>query len=71
MQGEIFIINCPRCGRLEGYAPTEEDTLEPALGDEDAAADEQEFFARDGHLVHKIRCPRCGGWVEPERTKAE
>ena len=71
MQGEIFIINCPRCGPVEGYAPTDEDAVEPAMGDEEVVADEQEFFARDGVPVHKIRCPRCGGWVEPERTKAE
>jgi len=72
MQGELFIIHCPRCGRQEGYAPTEEDRIEPAVGDEDAIADEQEFFTRDGHIVHKLRCPRCNDWVEASRaTPAE
>ena len=70
MQGELFIIDCPRCGRIEGYAPAEEDDVDPAVGDEDESADEVEFFDRDGKPIHKIRCPRCGGWVQPERTQA-
>lgn len=71
MQGEIFIIDCPRCGKVEAYAPTEEDDQERGLCDDETAVEEQNLITRSGHVAHRVQCPQCGQWIEADQTHAE
>jgi ribosomal protein S27AE len=74
MTGDKYILDCPRCGKVEGFAPVEVEEEDRDLGPETADTTiEQEEFEQPGHLpTTRLRCPRCGTWVPADRaTPAE
>ncbi len=69
MNGEKYIIRCPRCGDVEGYvAACGEDEDDTGPGDADGDT-EAVAFETEGHPITRIRCPRCGSWLNPEMAR--
>jgi len=68
MIGEKFIIDCPRCGRVEGFIPDMDEDLNSTPGDADTDIEEQEF-TQEGHPMRRIRCPQCGNWLTGDRSR--
>ncbi|MFW6061208.1 MAG: hypothetical protein ACOC93_00215 [Planctomycetota bacterium] len=64
-QHQRYSLDCPRCGRVEGVGQT---------GVEDLASTPEETIEErlvedlEGHPERKVRCPRCGTWVEADRA---
>lgn len=67
MLGERFILNCPACGKVEGYMPPETEEMGGATEDPEAIIVE-EVVATSGGITSRVRCPRCGRWTEPSRV---
>ncbi len=72
MDLEKYIIDCPSCGKVEGYIqPQQEDYEEESgVGDVDEETVEETFESK-GHPVEKVRCPRCGTWLAANRAGPE
>ena len=67
MSQEKYALNCPKCGRVEGF-------VDSALADDedDIVADseveiEEEVVRTASGTTTRVRCPRCGGWVKSDR----
>jgi len=67
MQEEKYVLNCPRCGRVEGYIASATDD-EDAGPESDALITEQHVRAVNGPAT-RMRCPRCGTWINPDRIR--
>lgn len=72
MTDEKYILDCPHCGDVAGYASTElqgerEDVAPP---DEDSVIEEDVFETSSGP-VQRVRCPQCGRWVSTDRMRPE
>lgn len=64
---EKYILNCPRCGRVEGYVPVS--SGEPdETPDSDSVIEEEVVHTPAGPAV-RVRCPQCGQWVRPDRAR--
>jgi hypothetical protein len=67
MSEERYILECPHCGRVEGYVDMEDDEEgDAALAD--SAIVEEEVQTREGPAM-RVRCPRCGRWTRPDRAR--
>ncbi|MFW6153883.1 MAG: hypothetical protein ACOC95_01570 [Planctomycetota bacterium] len=64
---EMFTLQCPRCGRVEGYPETEAADAD-VLVDEEALITQQEFTSPGGPVT-KCRCPQCGTWVDADAVE--
>ena len=67
MMGEKYILDCPKCGRVAGYAPWffEEDSS--AVGDPEDMIEERAFETPTGPAI-RVCCPTCGSWIRPDRS---
>lgn len=70
MEGELYIIACPRCGSVEGFLPAGAEDRER----DDMVAEVEDFieereFDTDGGPVSRVRCPRCGTWVDADLAR--
>ena len=63
-----LVLNCPRCGKVEGYFPSEEGEDQPP-GTLDEELEEQVFESVHGPKT-RVRCPKCGQWLSPDREQA-
>ena len=66
---ERYLIRCPNCGPIEGTLPEnnyERDTG-PETSDEEI---ETEEFETQGHPITKVRCPKCGAWLDADELEA-
>lgn len=65
MNGEKYVINCPHCGKVEGYLnnPIDPEDVQPADAEEEIIA---ETFETQGHPVTEVRCPKCGRWLDAD-----
>ncbi len=68
MPHEKYVLNCPKCGRIEGF-------IDDALGDEEDEAPSESDLEIEEEVVRtprgtttRVRCPRCGGWVKSDRA---
>ena len=68
MTDERYVLNCPRCGRVEGIVPSEDvsDPGSPPVSDEDIELRQVETASGP---TARVRCPRCGGWIVPDRVR--
>ena len=58
MADEKYVLNCPHCGRVEGFVSAEADDDEAPASD-DMLIEEDVVRTRSGTSV-RVRCPRCG-----------
>lgn len=69
MLDEKYVVDCPTCGRVEGYvagaARAGDDPGEP--DDAENLIDSEVFEGPHGP-ASRVRCPRCGGWVAGDRA---
>lgn len=66
---EKYVIQCPKCGPVEGYASLDSDYDESECGPGDADLEiVEEVFDSAGHPVHKVQCPQCGTWLAADRA---
>mgnify|MGYP001235139588 CR=1 FL=1 len=67
MLDEKYVVDCPACGRVEGYlaGPTRlgNDPNEP--DDAENVIDSEVFEGVHGP-ISRVRCPKCGAWVPPD-----
>jgi DNA-directed RNA polymerase subunit RPC12/RpoP len=67
MSPEKYVLNCPRCGRVEGLIESDiEDDPDSLPEAEHVIAEEVVRTASGTHA--RIRCPRCGSWIGPDRA---
>jgi uncharacterized C2H2 Zn-finger protein len=66
MATEKCILNCPRCGRVEGYLADEI----PGILEADTLI-AAETFTTDAGPATRLRCPTCGAWLEADRARQE
>jgi len=67
MVQEAFILDCPACGEVAGYAgnhPGDELDIDPAEG----VIEVDELETHQG-MAAKVRCPECGRWMAPDRVR--
>lgn len=64
---EKYILNCPNCGKVEGFFPESDDEPEE-LPDGEAVIEDDVVNTPAGPAV-RVRCPRCGQWVKPDRAR--
>jgi len=68
MLDEKYVLDCPSCGRIEGYVPSAgrlgDDPSEP--DDADNLIESQVVQTITGPTT-RLRCPKCGTWVEGDR----
>jgi len=67
MGEEKYVLNCPRCGPVEGIVPGR-DADERGLPEGEVII-EEEVVQTAGGTTTRVRCPRCGGWVKPDRVR--
>ena len=67
MVDEKYMLNCPRCGRVEGFVPADFDDDQPA-SDTETEIDRDVVQTREGKPAMRVRCPRCGQWVASDRV---
>ena len=65
---EKYILQCPRCGRGEGYAPTDTFYADGDPESADELIEDESVMTRRGP-ARRVRCPRCGSWVSPDRVR--
>lgn len=66
MGEEKYVLNCPKCGRVEGIVPTGDEEDETT-----AEADvviEREVVQTPAGISQRVRCPRCGKWIKADRV---
>ncbi len=69
MSDERYILECPQCGRVEGYRPDfsgEDDPFGVTSAD---SLIEEEIVSTPAGPAMRLRCPRCGRWVDPKRAR--
>jgi predicted RNA-binding Zn-ribbon protein involved in translation (DUF1610 family) len=64
---DVYRLDCPRCGQVEGYSETEVANTDFAV-DAESLIEEQEFSSPSGP-VSKCRCPQCGTWVSASNVE--
>ena len=67
MTGEKYLLDCPDCGQVEGYVPSDFDEDERAPADPDMIIEEDVVRTSAGPAT-RVRCPRCGRWIRPDRA---
>ena len=68
MTGEKYVVDCPDCGPVEGYAPTELDDDDTGAADPETIIEEEVVRTPKGP-ARRLRCPRCGRWIPPDRAR--
>ena len=68
MQDEKYILDCPKCGTVEGYLPCESEEEDAELETSDEMLDEEEFET-EGVPITRVYCPQCGSWIPPDRVR--
>jgi uncharacterized C2H2 Zn-finger protein len=63
---EKYVLHCPRCGRVEGFLAGSND--EPDETPEAEGLIEKEVVRTPAGLAVRLRCPRCGQWIKPDRA---
>ena len=63
---EKYVINCPRCGRVEGLVA--DSSEEPGESPEAETLIEVDVIRTPAGPAIRMRCPRCGQWVKPDRV---
>ena len=66
MSGDRYVLDCPRCGRVEGFAPN--DDYDEGGAESEAAIDIEVIRTADGPAT-RVRCPVCGLWVAADRAR--
>ena len=67
MQEEKFVLNCPKCGRVEGFFPSAEGESDDAP-EEEMIIDEDVVQTPAGPKM-RVRCPSCGQWIAADRAR--
>ncbi|KPK82947.1 MAG: hypothetical protein AMJ81_08765 [Phycisphaerae bacterium SM23_33] len=67
MAEEKYVLNCPRCGRVEGYVSADVENEADSPPDPDMFIEEQ-VVRTPGGTATRVRCPRCGRWIKPDRA---
>lgn len=68
MTQQKYVLYCPKCGRVEGFVPEAYDSDDDAIGEPEQEISEEVVQTAGGTRV-RVRCPRCGGWVAPDRVR--
>lgn len=69
MTTERFVLHCPTCGRVTGLAPTDDsDDAAGASGDD---VIEEDVFESSAGPVTRVRCPKCGRWLNPDLAEPD
>ena len=68
MADEKYVLNCPHCGRVEGFVAAEADDDAEAPASDDMLIEEEVVRTRSGTSV-RVRCPRCGRWITPDHAR--
>ncbi len=66
---EKYVVECPHCGKVEGYLPNDMDDRDVAPGEGDTEIIEQTFEIP--HATERVQCPQCGRWLSPDRVHPE
>jgi hypothetical protein len=64
-----YVLHCPHCGRVPGVAPVA-DPDDTSDASSDDVIDEQTFESSGGPVT-RVRCPRCGRWVNSDLAEPE
>ena len=67
MSGDRYILDCPKCGRVEGFAPGDDDYDEGGA-EAEAVIDVDVIPTADGPAT-RVRCPVCGLWLRADRAR--
>ncbi len=67
MTGEKYILDCPNCGHVTGYAPSTNEDNQTDTTSPENLIESQALMTSTGP-AERIRCPICSLWVEPDRA---
>ena len=70
MNGEKYIIHCPRCGIVEASVYDNIDDSSEVPGEGDIELEEEVWETTHGP-ESRIRCPRCGAWLASDLAHPE
>lgn len=70
MDGDKYIVYCPRCGPVEACASDAWDDASDVPGEIDVEIEEQVVETEHGPEP-RIRCPRCGMWLASGLARPE
>lgn len=68
MSPERYVINCPRCGRVEGLIESDIDDDPDSMPEAESLIVEQVVRTPSGNYT-RVRCPRCGSWIRPSGSR--
>jgi predicted RNA-binding Zn-ribbon protein involved in translation (DUF1610 family) len=68
MTSQKYVLYCPKCGRVEGFVPESAADDEDDTGEAETTIDDEVVDTPRGAST-RVRCPRCGGWVAPDRVR--
>ncbi len=68
MTDEKWCLDCPHCGKVEGYAPAEREEEQETQPEESDSVIEEDVFETTSGPSPRVRCPRCGRWMSADRV---
>lgn len=68
MAEEKYVLNCPHCGQVEGFVSVDAQD-EAELPPDSEMFIEEEVVRTPSGTTTRLRCPRCGRWVKPDRVR--
>ncbi len=67
MSEQKYILNCPKCGRVEGFLPDANEGYDQASATAETVIEEEVVHTPEG-VTTRLRCPQCGSWVRPDQV---
>ena len=64
-----YVLNCPDCGRVEGFLAAVHAEEDDDAGLEPEMVIEQHVVKTPTGVTTRFRCPRCGRWVQSDRAR--
>lgn len=69
MTSERFVLHCPNCGQVPGVSPSDDPDDVDDVSSDDVI--DEEVFESEAGPVARLRCPRCGRWVNPDLAEPD
>ena len=68
MNDEKYVLNCPHCGRVEGFLPGLQSADDDAPPEAEMQIEQNVVRTRHGSAT-RFRCPRCGRWLQSDAAR--